>query len=212
LILYYENIYLSKELFALIGIFEVILRNAIDKFYRKIKGNNWITDAVVKNIGCLEILYQKSIKEGKTPDKADCAGTIAEINKVINDFSNPAKKNSYKKNYSHTDVLTTMPLSFWRFLFSKPQNKAFGTSLTNIFIKKYRTDAYALIGHKFATINTTRNRIAHQEPIIFNLKEAKDCFSNIMDVFIWLGVNLKFDAIQENIQQSFVKIETLMNT
>src|SRR5687768_1244832 len=44
--LYKANIRLSQKLYAIIGIFEVVLRNKIDDHFKGIKGNTWLEDAV----------------------------------------------------------------------------------------------------------------------------------------------------------------------
>ena len=48
LTLYKANIRLSKELFAVIGLFEVVLRNLIDRHFIGIKGETWLEDAVAE--------------------------------------------------------------------------------------------------------------------------------------------------------------------
>src|SRR5262245_50033578 len=40
--LYRVNIHLSQKIFAVMSIFEVVLRNAIDQHYTAVKGNDWI--------------------------------------------------------------------------------------------------------------------------------------------------------------------------
>src|SRR6187402_3060301 len=47
--LYRLNLRMSQKMYAVLGIFEVVLRNAIDKHYASIKGPNWLEDAVMPN-------------------------------------------------------------------------------------------------------------------------------------------------------------------
>jgi hypothetical protein len=44
--LYKANIALSQQLYGVIGIFEVIFRNSIDRHFISKKGKNWLEDAV----------------------------------------------------------------------------------------------------------------------------------------------------------------------
>ena len=44
--LYRANILLSQKMYALIGVFEVILRNSIDRYFVLGKGSYWLEDAV----------------------------------------------------------------------------------------------------------------------------------------------------------------------
>ena len=47
--LYRYNIRLSQELLAVVGCFEVILRNKIDKQFIAQYGNNWLRDLILPN-------------------------------------------------------------------------------------------------------------------------------------------------------------------
>src|SRR5688572_22849999 len=44
--LYRLNMLLSQKMYAVIGIFEIILRNSIDRHFLLRKGANWLVDAV----------------------------------------------------------------------------------------------------------------------------------------------------------------------
>ncbi len=66
--LYRANIVLSQKIYAIVGVFEVILRNSIDRHFMLKKGNNWLAEAVQPggylNIadGCEDSFH--SIQEG----------------------------------------------------------------------------------------------------------------------------------------------------
>src|SRR6266480_1692203 len=44
--LYRANIVLSQKMYAIIGVFEIILRNSIDRHFISKKGHTWLSDAV----------------------------------------------------------------------------------------------------------------------------------------------------------------------
>ena len=44
--LYRANIKLSQELYAVLGQFEVVLRNQIDRHFSRLKGECWLEDGV----------------------------------------------------------------------------------------------------------------------------------------------------------------------
>lgn len=44
--LYRANISLSHQIFGVLSVFEIVLRNKIDQHYRSIHGSNWLFDAV----------------------------------------------------------------------------------------------------------------------------------------------------------------------
>src|SRR5260221_13531250 len=52
--LYRANILLSQQLYGVTGVFEVILRNSIDRHMIALKGNKWLEDAVAPG-GYLDI-------------------------------------------------------------------------------------------------------------------------------------------------------------
>ncbi len=50
LTLYRANIRLSQELYAVIGLFEVVLRNHIDRHFAEKKGGAWLENAVITTL------------------------------------------------------------------------------------------------------------------------------------------------------------------
>ena len=58
--LYRANIRLSTEIFSILCLFEVTLRNAIDTHYRAKFSNNWLFDAVQPGTGHLNAVGCKS--------------------------------------------------------------------------------------------------------------------------------------------------------
>src|SRR5262245_36821208 len=108
--LYRANIQLSQKMYAVIGVFEVILRNSIDRHFLEKKGNNWLVNAVQPDgyltgkVGC-EYSYQ-----------AICDG----IDKL-------------GRNYIHDKLITTLSFGFWTYQFATKQYAAAGNTLLEIF-------------------------------------------------------------------------------
>src|SRR5580692_11787316 len=70
--LYRSNIRLSNQIFSILSLFEVALRNAIDTHYCKTKGNNWLWDAAQPTSGFLHAV--------------GCERSLESVEKVIADL------------------------------------------------------------------------------------------------------------------------------
>lgn len=176
--LYLANVKLSKEFFAAIGFFEVALRNKIDSCYTAHFGQNWIKD---------------SIKKGGPFDRESTRKSANVINDKINNLGN---------RYEHSNLITSMDFGFWRYLFASPQFFAFGAKLLSIFIKKPGSNKDNNYNHKMvfdylSAINSTRNRIAHHEPICFMKQRysvidttlIRERYIMITSLLKWMGIN-----------------------
>jgi hypothetical protein len=92
--LYRANIILSEKLYATIGMFEVILRNSIDRHFTSIKGACWLEDAVQPG-GYLEV------NDG-------CEDSFHGVQEAIQKLG-PA--------YSHEALISKQTFGFWTYLF-----------------------------------------------------------------------------------------------
>ncbi len=148
--LYRYNIKVSLALFAVIGAFEIALRNAIDKAMRERFGKDWLRDAILP-AGIFDV-----------PQCRDHA-------KIIRSAYERLKRHN---QYTHTNLLSKMEFGIWKYMFSSPQFRATERILLKIFHNKptsSRTIQYnnAYIFNELDRINSMRNRIAHHEPICF---------------------------------------------
>lgn len=174
--LYRKNLQLSQELFTVISCFEIALRNAIDRHYTIIHGNNWLQNAA--NSGFF--------------DNHNCRLTKANINDAIHKLNH---------TYSHNKLVAELGFGFWRYMFAHHQFALGGRTLLHIFPAKPRSTPAIQYNHTFvfnqlAAINDIRNRIAHHEPVCFQpgnpVKDtiyARRHYALTLQLFQWMGIN-----------------------
>lgn len=175
--LYRLNLKLSQDLFTIISVFEIAIRNSIDYHYSGIHGINWLSDSV----GINGIFKNKK-----------CVRSANIINRSIRKLN---------INNSHSKLIAEMDFGFWRYLFSQPQFHAGGQSLLKIFPSKPISSKNIQYNHRFVfneleKINKLRNRIAHHEPICFlfgydivDTSYAKQNYRLIKDLFNWMQID-----------------------
>ena len=169
--LYRANINLSQELYGVIGVFEVVLRNSIDRHMSNMKGPFWLEDAVNEG-GYLDL----------NPRCLDSFHTVQEaIHKLGID-------------YTHDRLIAKLTLGFWTYQFATKEYAAAGSTLLNIFPNTPRGTRQKDIFQSLIKINDLRNRIAHHEPICFDgqaicLKKTKRRYDLILELLGWLGCN-----------------------
>lgn len=108
--LYRANIGLSQELWAVIGVFEVILRNSIDRLMCKQKGNTWLEDAI-------------------------CNGGYLDISIGCEDSFHSAQ-HAFQKlglKYTHDRLIAKLTFGFLTYQFAPKEYAAAGNILLNIF-------------------------------------------------------------------------------
>ncbi len=145
--LYRYNLKMSQELFTVVSCFEVALRNAIDKHYTIIKGNDWLRDSALPG-GMFNTRHC-----GKTPY-------------IISDAAR------HLTSYSNAKLLAQMDFGFWRYTFARHQFFAGGQTLLRIFPAKPTSTPTTRYDHNYIfseleKINELRNRLAHHEPVCF---------------------------------------------
>ena len=141
LILYRYNIKLCQKFYGVLGVLEVVLRNAINEHFKThLQDNDWL--ATQSQNGFL-FHYQDII--------------VKEINKLI-----------HNHKYTHDKLVASLSLGVWTFLFSRNCYKSSGKTLLQILPNKThglnQRDIYADLDK----IRTFRNRIAHHEPLCFD--------------------------------------------
>jgi hypothetical protein len=167
--LYRANINLSQELYGIIGVFEVVLRNSIDRYMISQKGNFWLEEAVSDggyldvNPGCLDMFHaaQEAIQK---------LGT----------------------EYTHDRLIAKLAFGFWTYQFASKEFAAAGSRLLNIFPKRPFGTNQKTVFKSLNKINDLRNRIAHYEPICFDgtkicIARTKRRYDLILELLAWLG-------------------------
>ncbi|MDE6513304.1 MAG: Abi family protein, partial [Muribaculaceae bacterium] len=171
-VLYRANINVSLQMFAIVGAFEVALRNAINTAMTEKYGSDWLRDAILPG-GIFDV-----------PQCRDHARIIrSSYEKLIR-----------QKNYTHTHLLSKMEFGVWKYLFSSPQYRATGRILLGIFTNRPSSSRYVQYNNTFIFneldhVNSLRNRIAHHEPICFSTGLANITTDYIADSYPHLRAN-----------------------
>lgn len=174
--LYKANIRLSQDFLAILCVFEIVLRNKIDKHYSAVfptdaAGQDWLLQA---------------IQPGGFFDNNGCRKTYDKIRLA---------RQGLGALCTHHKPVAELSFGVWKFMFSGHQFYAGGSGLLTIFPSLpagfNQTDVY----HQLDKINALRNRVAHHEPVCFgpgntvSTAYARGKLQEIMDVFVWLDVN-----------------------
>lgn len=180
--LYRYNIRLSQELLAVVGCFEVALRNKINKRLIALYGDDWLRDFILPHGN-----FYSDHRVEKTK-------------KIIQKAYNGLLRNN---TYSHNKLLSEMEFGIWKYMFSNVQYALTGQSLLSIFPNKpisTPNNQYdnSFIFQELDYINNLRNRIAHHEPICFgtgikrssiDTSYALNRYARIIMLLEWLDIN-----------------------
>jgi len=176
--LYRLNLRLSQGLLTIISCFEVALRNSIN-LHCLTMGSDWLRDGA-RNGG------------GGIFDNHNCRLTAININDAVQKLNT---------NYSHNKLVAELGFGFWRYMFAHHQYTATGRNLLKIFPSKpISTPAiqynHTYIFNQLAMINNLRNRVAHHEPICFQIGNTIKCtnyarqhYSIICQLFQWMNID-----------------------
>ena len=140
--LYHYNIMLSERMFAVINMFEIILRNTIDKHYRTyFSDSDWLLNQAAPG---------KMLSESET-----------EITSKAKEFKSDGR-------YSPDRMVSSFMMGFWTYMFTRRHYKAGGKTLLQIFPNKIKGTTQKIVYSELSEIRELRNRIAHHEPICFD--------------------------------------------
>ena len=140
--LYRYNLRLCQRFYGVLNIFEVILRNAVNRHYQTYYAD---TEWIVNQAASGKLL----------------ANNMEEIKQIEAD---------YKKRgiYNNDKMVSSLTFGFWTKLFTKNGYKKGGKTLLKIFPNKLKGKNQADIYLDLTHIREFRNRIAHHEPICFD--------------------------------------------
>lgn len=188
--LYRANLKLSQKMYSVIGIFEVVLRNSIDRHFIPIKGNLWLEDAV--SIG------------GYLDVSAGCEDSFHSVQEAIHKLG---------IEYTHDRLIAKLTFGFWTYQFSKKEFAASGSTLLDVFLNRPFGTKQKDVFQDLIRINDIRNRIAHYEPICFDKSTGtistllvQKRYNLIVELFRWLGCSPKkilygIDGVQKSIDE-----------
>lgn len=177
--LYRLNLRLSQELFTIVSCFEVALRNSINSHCVTVLGNDWLRSGAAAGGGGIF-------------DIPTCRLTAKNINDAVQKLNH---------SYTHNKLVAELGFGFWRYMFAQHQYTATGRNLLRIFPAKPTSTPAIQYNHTFifnqlAQINNLRNRIAHHEPVCFQIGHpVKDTtyvrqhYTLIKQLFQWMSID-----------------------
>jgi hypothetical protein len=197
LYLYHLNIKLSQNFYAILSMFEIALRNAIDIHY-----TNHFNDKEWLKTQCLGtgFLNDKAFQTGRFKSKKKVDSAIRELG----------------VRYTHDRVIASLSFGFWVNLFAPIQFRLAGQNLHKIFSNRPKGTQPKQVFTELNIILDFRNRVAHHEPICFNgsqtinLVNVINTYNSIIKLIQWLAINnVKFLKDLDSTTQIIVEIESL---
>ena len=149
LTLYRYNVRLCQKFYGVLSIFEIVLRNAINKhFSSHFNDADWIYHQL-QNGGMLE----------RSPQRQD----------TLNDITDMVSKGKYTPD----KVVASVSFGFWTYMFTKVPFRLGNQSILQIFPARQTGLGQKAIFKELQQIKMFRNRIAHHEPICFDATGRK---------------------------------------
>lgn len=172
---YLWNIQLSKELYVLIALFEVSIRNHINYAINEYVHKNWLLDNTF-------------IKQFLT--KNELTSYLIAYNRLIE-----------KNKLSADNLVTELNLGFWTNLFKKVyapklwhKKHVFETVFP--FFNKKIANKMNYIYPKLKSIQKIRNRISHHESVFDYKNGLNNFYYNILECLDFMEPNLKKSALK----------------
>jgi hypothetical protein len=198
--LYKSNLNISKSFHPVLGIFEVVLRNEIDKVLQLyFNDDNWIINQQYGFMIAPALSYFDPY-----------FGKITH-NRFIFNSVEMSKIKILKKstNINSNRVLAEQSLSFWTELFEKKYYKLLKGRPIQIFKNLPKNISRVDILNQLTKIRKFRNRIYHNEPICFkgnevDLQTPLNIYISILNLMNWInpdthtllkGVDEVYDSI-----------------
>lgn len=184
--LYKYNIKASQALYPILSIFEVSLRNALDRAICKFfNDKDWLITQRA-NFAYHPLMVYENWDGVKRPDKY-FGKKIAQMENLLLSRNTPV---------THGKLLSEMNFGFWLKFFDTNAVRVLQGAPLNALINKPTKNLTAIQQH-FRSVRSLRNRIAHNESICFN-KSGKICLENmanheskIVEALGWLNTDLK---------------------
>lgn len=191
--LYFLNSNISGDIFKAISFLEISLRNRIDNVASSVlnkTNKQWLFD----------------IANGKISDSSDIKNTRSKIKEAI----------KQSKDGTHDQVLCQLSFGFWCSLFSGYNYVVIGSKILKQLDPQNRA-SHKTLRKKLHLIRTIRNRIAHQEPVIFNRKHqlSTDQLKALLKDIYWVQSHLYSRkssqiAFYEQISTDIIKLESFL--
>ena len=189
---YQANLRISQAFYPILSLFEVVLRNALNEsLSNHFNDNNWLNTRRNR-------LMQTYTKNGiqKTNDYL-----LKEVVKTENKIKQDIKKREgiVVPSIDNDKILSSLSFGFWTALFDKNQHKALSGIPLTVFKKLPPQSSREKIYDKLTRIRDFRNRLYHNESIIFDittnnstlfsLQKAENVIEDIKDFFYYFGLD-----------------------
>ena len=187
-IIHYQcNIELSEAFYPCINVFEVLLRNSINRELTKSLGReDWY------------------VRFTSTPGLTDLNKYIMQANKQI----------AGRKEYSSSSkIIAELTLGFWVSLFNVEYERILWKDLRKVFPNMPKRDRQRKkIAPPLNRFRTFRNRIFHHEPISWNMERVKQIHTEILTLLTWMDVDIsawfatfdRFDCVCRNLEKKII--------
>lgn len=184
--LYKYNIQASQALYPLISVFEVTLRNGIDRVLIKhFRDNNWLLTKRHEFAYHPNMVFKNS--RGNIVSDDFFAVRLKKTEARLTHLGIPI---------SHGKLLAELTFGFWVKFFDTSAIKVLRGAPLDAFVNKPHKKLALVHSHLNAVV-TLRNRIAHNEPICFNntgnicLSTIDSYETNVLEALGWLDADLK---------------------
>lgn len=180
--LYLANLRISQKLYAVISVFEVALRNAIDEHYKS---------QFMALTGSSEWLKTQSSSLGFLSNATLAKGGFQSRENIKKAISNLGT------HYTHDKVVSELSFGFWKYMFATKEFASANSTLLRIFPSRPRGINHTDVYNRLDTINRIRNRVAHHQPVCFDktgnvsLIEILEAYDNMLNILSWLGYDTK---------------------
>ncbi len=171
--LYRLNLRLSQQFYVLSSLFEVALRNEVDRHYSaQFSDPDWLVNQCTST----GMFSYPALGRSGFRSRKIILDSYAEL----------------RNRYDHNSLLSNLNFGMWCYLFAPMQYRAGGQTLLKILTARPQGVNVTMVFNDLERIRFLRNRVAHQEPIIFdsigiNTTAAENAFQNLREKTIWLG-------------------------
>jgi hypothetical protein len=185
--LYQANLRLSQAFYPILSIWEIVLRNAInERLITHFNDPDWLRTQVNGFMSDPALTYYDKHKK-KHVQNTYLKNCTIDAKKKVGHNANPNK------------IVADLRLGFWVALFDKVTFKVLKGCPLQIFAQLptgvNRSNVFAKISH----IRDFRNRIYHNEPVIFakdssgypvfDISTCQTVYKDIKDIFQWLNLD-----------------------
>ena len=207
---YQTNIRLSQAFYPLLSIVEVILRNAInEEMSAHFSDGNWL------------INQRSGFMVDPSLTSIDRHTGLPKHNHFLKNSVQKAIR-KIGQGYTQGKIISLSEFGFWTAFFDNYHYRILTGVPIQIFSRLPQGTNRAMIFDKLTRIRDFRNRVYHNEPIIFekdnsgnpyfSLKIANEAYTDIEDIFQWLDIDfIKWTKRINNINFEIERAECIMH-